>query len=612
MSDDDKCDTQRWDDLSPAELCLLIEKEQASILHLKVTQDEPLNSLGKHQPVNEDEIFTQLTATKRELYFAEQYIQKLDHSLQQAEQRDPQYLSKQLNSLEHQTSNISYLIEAVDVLLKRTNKSVFKHYKTIITNTITHVDKQFNTLTHIVNNIADRLERIKLNQVVITQRQPHTEPKKVKEGEESLFFDSPPHIPTGLLAYNPERDGDPEPFLRQLENNLQIVNLHPSIWNMALAKYTQGSKIASHWVQNNIVIPCLSWHEARDLFATHFSSTELQTRLHDEFFKLSHRPKELVRKVIERMDNILQQMTEQPSEAQKIAVLKCCLNPCLLESVNNMLLSWNAEKYNQAVQIALSVEANLYTHKAPSSMSCPLHPTSGHSAAECKRIKQMKDGTQTPSKANTGQRHNGNNNGSSSSSSSSSGHPLSSNKHTCCKCSAPWHPGHQCKPRQPAALNASQAQTSTSQQPASASLPPSSLSPSPAPSLAPPPSGTNQPSTNALDATAKQEFMEAVHHAWEIQGNVELAAIDLNSLLHPGNASDSTTDAPSPVVTPEAIHVEGLNTDDDDDVEDDCKDKVEPPITAPILLNCQCATGFIDSGASHSFISPAATERYIL
>ncbi|KAL6058822.1 hypothetical protein QOT17_014619 [Balamuthia mandrillaris] len=75
------------------------------------------------------------------------------------------------------------------------------------------------------------------------------------------------------------------------------------------------------------------------------------------------------------------------------------------------------------------------------------------------------------------------------------------------------HPDHQCKPRQPAVLNASQVQTSPSQQPGSASLPSSSSSPSPAPSPAPPPSGTNQPSTNALDTTTKQEFMEAVHHA---------------------------------------------------------------------------------------------------
>ncbi|KAL6048891.1 hypothetical protein QOT17_020773 [Balamuthia mandrillaris] len=169
-----------------------------------------------------------------------------------------------------------------------------------------------------------RLECIELNQVVIAQQQPHTEPKKVKEGEESLFLNSPPHIvdtpyhaadtpftehllfspsasptsldspsfsskiPTGLPAYNPEHDDDLEPFLWQLENNLQIVNLHPSIWNMALAKYTQGSKIAFHWVQNNIVIPCLSWHKARDLFTTHLGSTELQTCLHNEFFKLSH------------------------------------------------------------------------------------------------------------------------------------------------------------------------------------------------------------------------------------------------------------------------------------------------------------------------------------
>ncbi|KAL6061834.1 hypothetical protein QOT17_012556 [Balamuthia mandrillaris] len=106
--------------------------------------------------------------------------------------------------------------------------------------------------------------------------------------------------------------------------------------------------------------------------------------------------------------------------------------------------------------------------------------------------------------------------------------------------------------------------------------------------------------------------MEAVHHTWEIQGNIELAAIDLNSLLHPGNTSDSATDAPSPVVTPEAIHVEGLDTDNDNDnIEDNFENKVEPLIMAPILLNHQHATAFIDSGASHSFISPAAAERYL-
>ncbi|KAL6062450.1 Chromo domain-containing protein [Balamuthia mandrillaris] len=351
-------------------------------------------------------------------------------------------------------------------------------------------------------------------------------------------------------------------------DNLQIVNLHPSMWNMALANYTQ----------------------------------ELQTYLHDEFFKLSHRPKEPVREVIKRIDNILQQMTEQPSEAQKIAVLKCCLNPCLLESVSNALLLRNAEKYDQAVQIALSIEANLYAHKTPSSISCPLHPTSRHSAAECKQIKQMKDSTQTPSKANTDQRQNGNNYGSSSSSFSSSGHPPSNNKYTCRKCSSPWQPGHQCKPRQPAALNSSQVQTSSSQQPASTPSSPSSPSPSPAS----PPSGTNQPSINALDVTTKQEFMKA-----ETQGNIELAAIDLNSLLHPGNASDSAMDDPSLAVTHEAIHKEGLDTDDNDDVEDNCKDKVEPPITAPILLNRQYTTAFIDPGASHSFITPAVVEKYL-
>ncbi|KAL6066922.1 hypothetical protein QOT17_009283 [Balamuthia mandrillaris] len=286
-------------------------------------------------------------------------------------------------------------------------------------------------------------------------------------------------------------------------------------------------------------------------------------------------------------------MVEQPSEAQKIAVLKCCLNPCLLESVSNILLSQNAEKYDVAVQIALSVEANLYAHKAPSSTSCPLHPTSGHSAAECKRIKQMRDSTQTPSKASTSQHHNGNNNGSSSSSSSSSGHPLSSNKHTCRKCSAPWHPGHQCKPRQLAALNSSQAQTSSSQQLAPASSPPSSPFPSPAT----PPPGTNQQSTNTLDATTKQEQHSA-------------CCPRPNSLLHSGNTPDSTADDSSPAVIPEAIHAEGLHTDDDDDVEDDCKDKVEPPITTPILLNRQHATAFIDS--ANSKIDPKFLGPFII
>ncbi|KAL6079928.1 hypothetical protein QOT17_000320 [Balamuthia mandrillaris] len=226
-----------------------------------------------------------------------------------------------------------------------------------------------------MNKIADCLKHIELNQVILT----------------------------GLPAYNPEHDGNLEPFFQQLENNLQIVNLNPNLWNMALAKYTQGSKTTSSWVQNNIVIPHLPWHQARDIYTTHFSSTELQIHLHDDFFKLTHRPKEPVRKVIKRIDNILQQMVKQPSEAQKIAALKRCLNPCLLESVSNILLSQNAEKYNVAVQIALSIEANLYVHKAPSSTSCPLHPTSGHSVVECKWIKQMRDNTQTPSKASTSQ-----------------------------------------------------------------------------------------------------------------------------------------------------------------------------------------------------------------
>ncbi|KAL6050317.1 hypothetical protein QOT17_019880 [Balamuthia mandrillaris] len=218
-----------------------------------------------------------------------------------------------------------------------------------------------------------------------------------------------------------------------------------------------------------------------------------------------------------------------------------------------MLLLWNTEKYDQAVQIALSIEANLYAYKTPSSTSCPLHPIARHSAAECKQIKQMKDGTQTSSKANTSQCHNGNNYGSSLSSSSLSGHPLSSNKHTCHKCSVPWHLD--------IFISATGFGTITT------------FSPFPSPALLP--FGTNQPSTNALDASAKQEFMEAVYHA----------AIHLNSLLHPGNASDSAMNAPSRVVTPEAIHVEGLNTDDNIDVEDDCKDKAEPPISASILSN---------------------------
>ncbi|KAL6058455.1 hypothetical protein QOT17_014850 [Balamuthia mandrillaris] len=310
MSNNDKHGAQCWDDLSPAELCLLIEKEPASIKYLKVTQNKLLKSLGKHQMVNKNETFAYLMTTKWELYSIEQCIQELDHTLQQAKQKDPQYLSKQLDSLKLQTSNTSFLVEAVDVLLKHTDKSIFEHYESTITNTITHVDKWFDTLTCLMNNIADHLECIELNQVVKAQQQQYSEPEKVKEGEESLFFnkrllfspsaqptssDSPlfsSKIPTGLPAYNSEHDGDPEPFLQQLENNLQIVNLRSNMWNMALAKYTQGSKTASNW--------------ARDLFTTHFSSTELQTCLYDKFFKLSHQPKEPVRKVIKRIDNIIQ------------------------------------------------------------------------------------------------------------------------------------------------------------------------------------------------------------------------------------------------------------------------------------------------------------------
>ncbi|KAL6047895.1 hypothetical protein QOT17_021371 [Balamuthia mandrillaris] len=118
-----------------------------------------------------------------------------------------------------------------------------------------------------------------------------------------------------------------------------------------------------------------------------------------------------------------------------------------------------------------------------------------------------------------------------------------------------------------------------------------------------PPFGTNQPSTNTLNATIKQEVIKAVCYAWETQGNIELAVIDFNSLLHSGDAFDSAMDDPSLVVTPEAICVEDLDRNDSDDVEDDCKDKVEPSISAPILLNHQHVTAFIDSGAFHSFIN---------
>ncbi|KAL6058406.1 hypothetical protein QOT17_014895 [Balamuthia mandrillaris] len=111
-------------------------------------------------------------------------------------------------------------------------------------------------------------------------------------------------------------------------------------------------------------------------------------------------------------------MTEQPSEAQKIGVLKRCLNPCLLESVSNVLLSQNAEKYDQAVQIALSIKL-IFMHTR-----LPLVPAVLYTQHPDIQQLNMKDGTQTPSKANTGQHHNGNNYGSSSSSSSSSGHPV--------------------------------------------------------------------------------------------------------------------------------------------------------------------------------------------
>ncbi|KAL6051815.1 hypothetical protein QOT17_018977 [Balamuthia mandrillaris] len=134
MSNNDKCNTQLQDDLSSVEFCLLIKKKQTSTQCLK------------------------------------------------------------LDSLKHQTSNISYLVEAIDVLLERTNKSIFEYYKTSITNTIIHMDKQFNTLTCIMNKILDCLECIEFNQVVKAQQQPHTKPEKVKEGEKSLFFDSPPYV----------------------------------------------------------------------------------------------------------------------------------------------------------------------------------------------------------------------------------------------------------------------------------------------------------------------------------------------------------------------------------------------------------------------------------
>ncbi|KAL6052129.1 hypothetical protein QOT17_018786 [Balamuthia mandrillaris] len=158
-----------------------------------------------------------------------------------------------------------------------------------------------------------------------------------------------------------------------------------------------------------------------------------------------------------------------------------------IETTSNMTVTWNPFFSNRKTTFRLSTFApacrtwpSQNTHKglrplptgykSPSSTSCPLCPTSGYSVAECKQVKQMKDGTQTPSKANTSQHHNGNNYRSSSSSSSSSGHPPSSNKHTCHKCSAPWHPSHQCKPCQPTVLNSSQAHTSLSQQPALAPL----------------------------------------------------------------------------------------------------------------------------------------------
>ncbi|KAL6046893.1 hypothetical protein QOT17_021956 [Balamuthia mandrillaris] len=64
MSNDNKCNTQHWDDLSPVELHFLIEKEQAFILHLKVTQDELLESLGKHQPPQNGSSTSQSNASR--------------------------------------------------------------------------------------------------------------------------------------------------------------------------------------------------------------------------------------------------------------------------------------------------------------------------------------------------------------------------------------------------------------------------------------------------------------------------------------------------------------------------------------------------------------------
>ncbi|KAL6071828.1 hypothetical protein QOT17_005998 [Balamuthia mandrillaris] len=54
-------------------------------------------------------------------------------------------------------------------------------------------------------------------------------------------------------------------------------------------------------------------------------------------------------------------------------------------------------------------------------------------------------------------------------------------------------------------------------------------------------------------------------------------------------------DALSLAVTLEAIYAESLYTNDDNDVEDNYENKVEPTITATILLNHQHATAFIDS-----------------
>ncbi|KAL6056985.1 hypothetical protein QOT17_015755 [Balamuthia mandrillaris] len=194
--------------------------------------DELLKSLSKYQTINKDEIFAQLTATKQELYFSR----------------------KTPNSSSDGSTASSFKPPTSPTLWKllisssSTDKSIFECYETIITNTIIHTDNWLNTLTYIVNKIANHLEHIKLNQVVIAQWQQHTESDKVKEGKESLFFNSLAHVAntayhaanvsftecplfsplalptspdsssfslkilTGLSAYNPECDANPEPF----------------------------------------------------------------------------------------------------------------------------------------------------------------------------------------------------------------------------------------------------------------------------------------------------------------------------------------------------------------------------------------------------------------